>query len=285
MRLGAIEAGGTKFVCATGDEFGNVFDRIVIKTTTPKETIDQVLEWFQAHPVERIGIGSFGPVDLDKNSPTFGSILTSPKLAWRGFNFLQSLAPLQVPLAIDTDVNVCALAESMLGAARDVDSCIYLTVGTGIGGGICIHHQTIKGLQHPEMGHVPVLRHAQDTYAGGCPSHTDCLEGLASGPAIEARFGQPASSLTPDHLAFTIESDYLAQAIYTYALVFSPKRFVLGGGVMHVPGLLKKIRANVKRLNQGYLAKIDDLDNYIVTPGLGDDVGIIGCFLVASQSS
>jgi fructokinase len=283
MRLGAIEAGGTKFVCATGDEFGHVTNRIVIKTTTPQETIDQVIAWFQAHPVERIGIGSFGPVDLDNASPTFGSILASPKIAWRGFNFLQSLAPLQVPLAIDTDVNVCALAESILGAARDVDSCIYLTVGTGIGGGICINKQTIQGLQHPEMGHVPVIRHPLDTYAGGCPSHTDCLEGLASGPAIEARFGQPASSLAPNHVAFTIESDYLAQAIYTYALVLSPKRVVLGGGVMHVPGLLEQIRAKVKRNNQAYLAKIDSLTDYIVTPGLGDDVGIIGCFLLASQ--
>jgi fructokinase len=191
---------------------------------------------------------------------------------------------LNVPIALDTDVNVCALAESLLGAAQDVDSCVYLTVGTGIGGGICINNQTIQGLQHPEMGHVPVIRHPKDTYVGGCPSHTDCLEGLASGPAIEARFGQPASSLAPDHLAFTIESDYLAQAIYTYALVISPKRFILGGGVMKVPGLLEQIRKQVTDKNNHYLAHIDTLNQYIVTPGLGDDVGIIGCFLLANQS-
>ncbi len=188
------------------------------------------------------------------------------------------------PIALDTDVNVCALSESILGAARDVDSCVYLTVGTGIGGGICINGQTIKGLQHPEMGHIPVIRHPADTYAGGCPSHTDCLEGLASGPAIEARAGQPAAKLAPDHLVFTIESDYLAQAIYTYALVLSPKRFVLGGGVMHVPGLLEQIRNQVTHKNKGYLAHIDALPDYIVAPGLGDDVGIIGCFLITNST-
>jgi fructokinase len=284
MRLGAIEAGGTKFVLATGDSAGQVFDRTVIKTTTPEETIAQVIAWFFEHPVDRIGIGSFGPVDLRSSSPTFGSILETPKLAWRGFNYFQALAVLNVPIALDTDVNVCALAESLLGAAQDVDSCVYLTVGTGIGGGICINNQTIQGLQHPEMGHVPVIRHPKDTYVGGCPSHTDCLEGLASGPAIEARFGQPASSLAPDHLAFTIESDYLAQAIYTYALVISPKRFILGGGVMKVPGLLEQIRKQVTDKNNHYLAHIDTLNQYIVTPGLGDDVGIIGCFLLANQS-
>jgi fructokinase len=283
MRLGAIEAGGTKFVLATGNKSGQIVDRTVIKTTTPEETISHVLSWFKQHPVDRIGIGSFGPVDLDNNSPTYGSILESPKVAWRGFNFFEALNTLRVPLYLDTDVNVCALAESLLGAAKDVDSCVYLTVGTGIGGGICIQQQTIQGLQHPEMGHVPVLRHPKDTYEGGCPSHKDCLEGLASGPAIEARFGQPASKLPSDHLAFEIESDYLAQAIYTYALVFSPKRFILGGGVMHVPGLLERIRRNVKTRNNGYLAHIDSLDNYIVAPGLGDDVGIIGCFMIAND--
>lgn len=284
MRLGAIEAGGTKFVLATGDATGHVVARTVIQTTTPDDTIAQVIQWFIDHPVDRIGIGSFGPVDLTPTSPSFGSILESPKLAWRGFNYLQALADLHVPIVLDTDVNVCALAESILGAARDVDSCVYLTVGTGIGGGICINRQTIKGLQHPEMGHVPVLRHPKDTYAGGCPSHTDCLEGLASGPAIAARFGQPASSLPPDHVAFEIQSDYLAQAIYTVALVLSPKRFILGGGVMHVPGLLERVIANVKTRNQHYLAHIDALNDYIVSPGLGDDVGIIGCFLLAARS-
>jgi fructokinase len=283
MRLGAIEAGGTKFVLATGNKSGQIVARTVIKTTTPEETISHVLSWFKQHPVDRIGIGSFGPVDLDNNSPTYGSILESPKVAWRGFNFFEALNTLRVPLYLDTDVNVCALAESLLGAAKDVDSCVYLTVGTGIGGGICINQQTIQGLQHPEMGHVPVLRHPKDSYEGGCPSHRDCLEGLASGPAIEARVGQPASSLPSDHLAFEIESDYLAQAIYTYALVLSPKRFILGGGVMHVPGLLEKIRRNVKTFNNGYLAHIDTLDNYIVSPGLGDDVGIIGCFMIANN--
>jgi fructokinase len=282
MRLGAIEAGGTKFVLAVGDATGKVIHKTVIPTTTPSQTMEQVVAWFREHPVDRLGIGSFGPVDLNPKSPTYGSILASPKLAWRGFNYMEYLQSLSIPIAIDTDVNVCALAEATLGSAIDVDSCVYITVGTGIGGGICIDGNTVQGLQHPEMGHVPVIRHPEDSYVGHCPSHQDCLEGLASGPAIEARWQQKASELPADHLAFDIESDYLAQAIYTYALVLSPKRFILGGGVMHVPGLLEKIRQKVSEKNQRYLAYIDNLDNYIVSPSLGDDVGVIGCFLIAN---
>jgi fructokinase len=282
MRLGAIEAGGTKFVLAVGDASGRVFYKTVIPTTTPKETMEQVVEWFQDHPVDRLGIGSFGPVDLNPKSPTYGSILASPKLAWRGFNYFDYLKELSIPLSIDTDVNVCALAEATLGSATDVNSCVYITVGTGIGGGLCIDKKTIQGLQHPEMGHVPVIRHPEDSYSGNCPSHQDCLEGLASGPAIEARWQQKASALPSDHLAFDIESDYLAQAIYTYALVVSPERFILGGGVMHVPGLLEKIQQKVLEKNNSYLAHIDDLKHYIVAPKLGDDVGVIGCFLLAN---
>jgi fructokinase len=281
MRIGAIEAGGTKFVVATGNEQGKVFDRAVFATTTPAETIAHVVQWFQDHPVERLGIGSFGPVDLNPDSPTYGSILASPKLAWQGFNYFQAFQPLNVPITIDTDVNVCARAEAALGGAVDVDSCVYLTVGTGIGGGAYVHGRTITGLQHPEMGHVPVRRHPLDDYVGGCPSHTDCLEGLASGPAIEARVGVAASALPADHTVFEIVSDYLAQALYTYALTLSPKRFILGGGVMHVDGLIAKIQTHLKRINQGYLAHIDTLEDYIIQPKLGDDVGIVGCLLLA----
>jgi fructokinase len=283
MRLGAIEAGGTKFVLAVGNDQGEVFHKTVIPTTTPEETMKQVVAWFETHPVDRLGIGSFGPIDLNPTSPTYGSILASPKLAWQGFNYLDYFNTFAGTIHIDTDVNVCALAESILGSATDVSSCVYITVGTGIGGGICLNHKTLQGLQHPEMGHVPVIRHPNDSFAGRCPSHKDCLEGLASGPAIEDRWQQKASDLAPDHLAFEIESDYLAQAIYTYALTISPHRFILGGGVMHVPGLLQKVRDKVRQNNKGYLAHIDALDHYIVPPKLGDDVGIIGCFLLAAQ--
>lgn len=283
MRLGAIEAGGTKFVVAVGNEHGEIFHKTVIATTTPEETMKQVVAWFAAHPIDRLGIGSFGPLDLTPTSSTYGSILATPKIAWRGFNYFDYLRDFKGPIRIDTDVNVCALAEATLGSSTDVSSCVYLTVGTGIGGGICIDRQTIKGLQHPEMGHVPVIRHPNDSFAGRCPSHRDCLEGLASGPAIEERWQQKASELDPDHVAFEIESDYLAQAIYTYALTISPERFILGGGVMHVPGLLEKIQQKVVSKNNGYVARIDTLDRYIVKPSLGDDVGVIGCFLLALQ--
>lgn len=283
MRLGAIEAGGTKFVLAVGSEEGQVFLRESIPTTTPKETIDKVLTFFTTNPVDRLGIGTFGPVDLSPDSETYGSILQSPKLAWRGFNYFDALSSLNIPIMIDTDVNICALSESVLGHAKDVDSCVYITVGTGIGGGAVVNGTTITGLQHPEMGHIPVIKHPEDTFVGRCPSHSNCLEGLASGPAIEDRFGVPAKELAPDHLAWQIEADYLAQAVYTYALTLSPKKVILGGGVMKVPGLIEQIRNHFITYNNGYLAHLDNVDDYIVRPGLGDDVGIIGCFLLSLE--
>jgi fructokinase len=283
MRLGAIEAGGTKFVLAVGSEEGTVFVRQSIPTTTPDETLAKVLSFFTTNPVDRLGIGTFGPVDLNPESETYGSILQSPKLAWRGVNYFTALARLNVPMMIDTDVNVCALSESVMGSAQDVDSCVYITVGTGIGGGAVVNGTTITGLQHPEMGHVPVIKHPKDPFAGRCPSHSNCLEGLASGPAIEDRFGVSAKELGPDHLAWEIEADYLAQAVYTYALTLSPKKVILGGGVMNVPGLLEQIRTKFISYNNGYLAHLESVENYIVRPGLGEDVGIIGCFLLSLE--
>jgi fructokinase len=283
MRLGAIEAGGTKFVLAVGSEEGTVFVRQSIPTTTPDETLAKVLSFFTTNPVDRLGIGTFGPVDLNPESETYGSILQSPKLAWRGVNYFTALARLNVPMMIDTDVNVCALSESVMGSAQDVDSCVYITVGTGIGGGAVVNGTTITGLQHPEMGHVPVIKHPKDPFAGRCPSHANCLEGLASGPAIEDRFGVSAKELGPEHLAWEIEADYLAQAVYTYALTLSPKKVILGGGVMNVPGLLEQIRTKFISYNNGYLAHLESVDNYIVRPGLGEDVGIIGCFLLSLE--
>ena len=283
MRLGAIEAGGTKFVLAVGTEEGDVITKASIPTTTPDETMKQVLSFFQSHPVDRLGIGTFGPVDLNPDHDTYGSILQSPKLAWRGFNYFTALQSLNIPIMIDTDVNVCALSENVLGAARDVDSCVYITVGTGVGGGAVVNGTTITGLQHPEMGHIPVIKHPDDSFNGRCPSHTHCLEGLASGPAIEDRFGISAKELPSNHIAWEIEADYLAQAVYTYALTLSPKKVILGGGVMKTPDLLSKIKAKFKLYNNDYLAHLDNVDDYIVSPGLGDDVGVIGCFLLSLE--
>ncbi len=283
MRLGAIEAGGTKFVLAVGNEEGSVYVRESIPTTTPDETMESILAFFTANPVDRLGIGTFGPVDLNPESETYGSILQSPKLAWRGFNYFEALSSLNVPMMIDTDVNVCALSESVMGIAKDVDSCVYITVGTGIGGGAVVNGTTITGLQHPEMGHIPVMKHPEDTFAGRCPSHSNCLEGLASGPAIEDRFGVNAKELNPDHIAWDIEAHYLAQAVYTYALTLSPKKVILGGGVMNVPGLLEKIKTKFITYNNGFLSHLDNVEDYIVLPGLGDNVGIIGCFLLSLE--
>jgi len=194
--LGAIEAGGTKFVCAVGDEKGNIFKRLVIPTTVPEETIPQVITFFKPYKIEAIGVGSFGPIDVNKESPTYGYITSTPKKGWRDFPFVQSLKDAtSIPIGFNTDVNAAALGEVTFGSAKGSDSCLYITVGTGIGAGAVVQSKLLQGMSHPEMGHILVRRHPTDKYQGKCPYHHDCLEGLASGPAIEERWGNPAVHL------------------------------------------------------------------------------------------
>lgn len=285
MRLGAIEAGGTKFVLSVGDEFGKVEKTLKIPTTDPQETMTKVVEFFQDNKVKAIGLGAFGPVDLDVNSKTYGYIKNTPKKAWRNFNILGSLDELNVPVGIDTDVNVCAYAESVMGAAKDVDSCLYITVGTGIGAGAVVNGETIKGMIHPEMGHVAVRRHKNDAYKGGCPSHGDCLEGMASGPNHEARIGKKATEASKFCPGWEVEAYYLAQGIYNFVLTMSVEKVILWGGIMHQEHLFTLIREEFKELNNGYLDHplLDNLKEYITKPDLGDDVGVIGCLLLAKN--
>ena len=286
MRLGALEAGGTKMVCAIGDENGNVFERMSFPTRMPEETMPDIINYFRERPVEALGISSFGPLNLNKQDPNFGDITTTPKPGWQNYPLLRTLAEaLNVPVGIDTDVNGAALAEARLGAGRGLDSLVYYTIGTGIGGGAVVEGRLLHGLVHPEMGHM-LLRPCKDDPAphGFCPYHDGCLEGMATGVAIEKRWGVPAAQLPPEHIAWDIEAEYLAQMCANTIVILSPKKIVLGGGVMHQMHLFPKIRRRTQELLNGYVANdtiLHDIDNYIVAPGLGDNAGAAGSLLLA----
>ncbi len=286
MRLGALEAGGTKMVCAIGDENGNVFERMSFPTRMPEETMPDIINYFRERPVEALGISSFGPLNLNKQDPNFGDITTTPKPGWQNYPLLRTLAEaLNVPVGIDTDVNGAALAEARLGAGRGLDSLVYYTIGTGVGGGAVVEGRLLHGLVHPEMGHM-LLRPCKDDPAphGFCPYHDGCLEGMATGVAIEKRWGVPAAQLPPEHIAWDIEAEYLAQMCANTIVILSPKKIVLGGGVMHQVHLFPKIRRRTQELLNGYVANdiiLHDIDNYIVAPGLGDNAGAAGSLLLA----
>ncbi|WP_410512151.1 ROK family protein [Paenibacillus sp. BR2-3] len=283
--LGAIEAGGTKFVCGIGKEDGTIIDRVSFPTTTPEETMGQVLKYFEGKEAKAIGIGSFGPIDPVLGSPTYGYITTTPKPHWGQYNLVGTVAErFNVPIGFDTDVNGAALGEYTWGAARGLDSCLYITVGTGIGAGAVVGGRLIHGLSHPEMGHIVVRRQPEDTYAGSCPYHGDCLEGLAAGPAIGHRWGKPAGDLPADHPAWEMEAHYLAHALMSYVLILSPQKIVMGGGVMKQSHLFPLIRTKLQELLQGYVqhpALNADIDNYIVPPKLGDNAGLSGALGLA----
>jgi fructokinase len=286
--LGAIEAGGTKFVCAIGDHDGNIKERVTFPTTTPEETMRRVVEFFRPYPLEAIGIGSFGPVDLRRGSATYGYITSTPKQKWVNFNFVGEMKRhFSVPIGFDTDVNAAALGERRWGAAKGLQSCIYITVGTGIGVGAIVEGNLLHGLMHPEMGHILVRRHPQDTFAGVCPYHGDCLEGMASGPAIEKRWGKKGAELADRKEVWELEAFYLAQAIANYILILSPEKVIIGGGVMKQEQLLPDIRHHVIEFLNGYVQHkviLQKIDEYIVLPGLGDNAGICGALALAKQA-
>ncbi|WP_316569129.1 ROK family protein [Neobacillus sp. YIM B06451] len=282
--LGAIEAGGTKFVCAVGDENGVIAERIQLPTTTPAETMPQVLEFFKKYDVQAIGIGSFGPIDVTRESPSYGCITSTPKTAWKDYPFVKTMADaFGIPIGFNTDVNVAALGEATLGAAKGLDSCLYITVGTGIGAGAVVHGKLLQGLSHPEMGHLYVRKSPDDSYAGNCPYHQDCLEGLAAGPAIEERWQEKGVNLVDREEVWDLEGYYLAQALYTYILTLSPKKIILGGGVMKQKAVFASIYKYLPELMQGYVA-MPELSDYIVSPGLGDNAGITGALILAKQA-
>ncbi len=282
MKIAAIEAGGTKFVCAIVNDKGEVLERITIPTTTPAETMSKVINFFKLKEFSVIGLGCFGPIDLNKQSKTYGYITSTPKVAWQNYNILGTLQEaFDVKIGLDTDVNGAALGEYTFGSAKRVDSCLYITVGTGIGAGAVINGKMLNGLMHPEMGHIKIKRHQDDDFEGMCPFHHDCLEGLAAGPAIEARVGKKANQLPTNHPIWNLESYYLAQALMNYILVLSPEKIILGGGVMHQEHLYAMIRKQLaKQLNSYIINDILDTEDYITKPQLGNDVGIIGCAMI-----
>lgn len=282
--LAAIEAGGTKFVCAVGDETGKIIDRIQIPTTVPEETIHQVIEFFKRYEIEAIGIGSFGPIDVDRASNTYGYITSTPKAGWKDYPIVQTLSDaFQVPVGFNTDVNAAALGEATFGAAQGLDSCLYITVGTGVGAGAVVQGKLLQGLTHPEMGHILVRRHPNDEYQGKCPYHHDCLEGLAAGPAIEARWGAKGNHLVERTEVWDLEGYYIAQALMQYVLILSPKKIILGGGVMNQKQIFASINKYLEEFINRYVT-LPELTDYIVSPGLGDRAGIIGSLLLANQA-
>lgn len=255
MPFGAIEAGGTKFLCGVGTTLDDL-QFIEVPTTTPEETLRHVAGFLLDQKIGAIGLGCFGPVDLNRQSPTYGHITATPKLAWRNFDIVGWLErELKVPVAFDTDVNAAALGEGQWGAAQGMSDFLYFTAGTGIGGAAVTGGRLVHGVMHPEMGHIPVRRHPQDTFAGLCPSHGDCLEGLASGPALAARCGVPAQQLPETHAAWDMEAFYIAQAAAGAALFYSPEAIVFGGGLFHQPHLLPRVQSAYERLLAGYLAR------------------------------
>ena len=285
-RYGLIEAGGTKFVLGVADTERTIFARESIPTSTPEETLGAAADWFAAQHADytAFGIASFGPLDLDPASPAFGCVRATPKPHWSGTSLIAPFAGrFGVPVAIDTDVNGAALAEARWGAGEGHGSVLYLTIGTGIGGGFCSDGQLLRGLSHPEMGHIRIPRHPDDLdFAGTCPFHGDCLEGLACGPAVIARWGMSLSELPEGHPGKRIIAWYIGNALATFQTVMEPARIVLGGGVTATPGLIELVRTEALAANGGYtVGKIDEL---IVPPGLGDNAGLLGALALALTS-
>lgn len=289
--LGAIEAGGTKFVCAVGTSPHDL-QAVRIPTTHPAETLARCLEFFRAQPpIAALGVGSFGPVELRSEFAAYGSITSTPKPGWKNTDLVGPFQrALHVPISFDTDVNAAVLGEARWGAAQGLGSALYVTIGTGIGGGALIGGKLVHGLLHPEMGHLLVPREPEDqAFRGSCPFHgADCWEGVASGPALELRVGQRAELLSADHAVWGLEARYIASALATLVLVVSPERIILGGGVMQSAGLLSRVREQLLRRLAGYVraeALLERCDEYLVAPGLGERSGIVGALALAEAAA
>lgn len=290
--IGGVEAGGTKFVCIVTDERAKIIAETRFPTTQPAETLQKTVEFFthwmaeQRLALEAIGVACFGPVDLAPASETFGYITSTPKPGWRNTAVVPVLKKaLGLPVSFDTDVNGAALGEGRWGAAQGLTDYLYLTIGTGIGGGAVCSGKPLHGLIHPEMGHIFLPHDRQaDPFAGGCPFHGDCFEGLASGPALNKRWGKPAEKLPPDHPAWELEARYIALALSNFIVTLSPQRIILGGGVMAQPQLFPLVRKNVLSLLNGYVQSnvlLEEIDRFIVPPGLGNQAGSLGAVALA----
>lgn len=287
MLFGALEAGGTKMVCAIGNENGEILEQKSIPTTTPEETMPAILEYFKDKEIASIGIACFGPIDLDKNSETYGYITSTPKIPWRNYNIVGAVKDaLKIPVGFDTDVNGSLLGEVTWGCAKGLTDAVYFTIGTGVGAGIMTNGKMLHGMLHPEAGHVKMVPRSGDTYKGKCPYHGTCFEGMAAGPAIEERWGAKAVQLADREEVWDLESYYIAQALMGIVLTLSPQKIILGGGVMHQKQLFSMIREKMLKELNGYIQakELADIDNYIVPASLNDDQGIMGCIKLAMNS-
>lgn len=291
--FGAVEGGGTKFKMLLGSGPEDILEEERIPTTTPDETLGRVIEFFRRGQEDAelaaVGFASFGPIDLNRTSPTYGYITTTPKPGWHSTDVVSTLrSALGVPVGWDTDVNGAALGEYCWGAGRDLENLVYLTVGTGIGGGVLVHGRPVHGLLHPEMGHLLVPLLDGDAFPGVCPYHGQCLEGLASGPALQERLGMPSEYVDSGDPVWELEAYYLAAGLHEIIHVLSPDRIVVGGGVAGTPGLLERVRRHVVRLNREYLAHPvfrEGIASYIVPPGLGERSGVLGALELARRAA
>ncbi len=285
MKLGALEAGGTKMVCAIGDESGKIFEQISIPTTKPEETMPPIIEYFKDKDIEALGVACFGPVDLDKSSDTYGYITSTPKIPWQNYDIVGTLKEaLGCPVGFDTDVNGSLLGEATYGQAKGLTDAVYFTIGTGVGAGVMTNGKMLHGMMHPEFGHIRLVVRDDDPYKEGhCPFHGACLEGMAAGPAIEARWGAKGKELADRDEVWDLEAYYIAQACATSVFVLSPQMIILGGGVMHQEQLFPLVRKYTKELIAGYIKtkQMEDLEHYIVPASLNDDQGIMGCLKLA----
>jgi fructokinase len=281
MKDGGIEAGGTKWVCAISEQGDELVHLETFPTTTPAETLARAADFFSANGgVDALGIGCFGPVDLRDGSPTWGHVTTTPKPGWADTDVAGPLgAALNVPVAFDTDVNAAAVGEWRWGAAAGLDTFCYITLGTGIGGGIFANGRPVHGLVHPELGHMRVPHdRRRDPFDGACPFHGDCLEGLASGEAMRRRWGRPAEEVD-DPEAWALEADYVALGLVNLVCALSPERIVIGGGVAHQPRLRPLVSVRLQDLVAGYV----DVPE-VVAPQLGDRAGVVGAIELARSA-
>ena len=276
---GGLEAGGTKMVCSIGYADGTIIDQSSFPTTVPDESVPKIIDYYRDKNICALGIGSFGPVDVNPESETYGTILDSPKIAWQHYPLKKVLEEaLHVPIKVDTDVNGSCLGEMTFGCAQKLDNVGYLTIGTGVGAGMAVNGQLIHGMGHAEFGHILVSKLPGDDYKGRCPFHPSCLESLASGPAIEGRWGKPALQLSDRPEVWEMEADYIAQGLMAMVLTISPRKIILGGGVMHQQQLFPLIRTKLLEKLAGYIhtKELEDIDNYVVPASLNDDQGIMG---------
>ena len=287
MLFGALEAGGTKMVCAIGNEKGEILEQKSFPTLTPDETIPGLIEYFKGKDMAAMGIACFGPIDPVKDSPTFGYITSTPKPGWKNYNIVKVFKDeFHIPVGFDVDVNGSLLGEVTWGSSKGLQDVVYYTIGTGIGAGVMSNGKLLHGMLHPEAGHMIMERVKDDTYKGRCPFHHTCFEGMASGPAIEERWGKKAVELSDRDEVWEIEADYIAQALVNTVCILSPKRIILGGGVMHQMQLFELVRKKLKEKLNDYIKtpELKDMDNYVVPASLHDDQGIMGCIKLAMDA-